>query len=250
MGSVFIGMETSGALRRRFQARGHYTISADILPAEDGSQFPESRDFGPAGGHVMDTVQNVLDYLRKKGRWPDLAVFHPTCTYLTGSAEWAYNDPDFERYPGVGYHQKLKPDTLFGAARRAAREQSLEEVRWIMALEIARKAIENPVGAISTRIRRADQIIQPNQFGDDASKKTCLWLYGLPRLRPTGRAEPRIVDDGRPQLGLFGTGVERWSNQTDNGQNKLSPGEDRWKERSRTFDGIADAMAEQWGCLI
>lgn len=114
---------------------------------------------------------------------------------------------------------------------------------------IERKCIENPVGAMGTRYRSADQIIQPHQFGEDASKKTCLWLTKLRKLRPTGNRAGRLVDDGRPQLGLFGTGVERWSNQTDAGQNRLSPTADRWKKRSETYDGIAEAMAEQWGCL-
>jgi hypothetical protein len=84
--------------------------------------------------------------------------------------------------------------------------------------------------------RKPDQIVQPYWFGDDASKSTCLWLYGLPKLVPTNRVHGRIVD-----------GRERWSNQTDTGQNRLSPSPDRWKIRSKTFQGIADAMAAQWG---
>lgn len=241
---VFIGMETSGALRRRFQALGHYVVSCDILPAEDSAAWDDRE-----GGHIQGDVFEALDDLWANKLWPDLGIFHPTCTYLTNSAEWAFSDPDFERYPGVGYHQKVQLGTLVGAARREAREAALNDVRRIMALPIKRKAIENPRGAIGTAIRKPDQTIQPNQFGDDASKATCLWLQELPKLRPTKRAEGRIVDDGRPQLGLFGTGVERWSNQTDSGQNRLSPGEDRWKDRSRTFPGVADAMAEQWGTI-
>src|SRR5690606_39218207 len=101
------------------------------------------------------------------GWWPDLAIFHPTCTYLTNSAAWAFNDPDFERYPGVGYHQRVKPGTLTGAARRAARKSALDDVRRIISLPIKRKAFENPIGAINTAIRKADQIVQPYQFGDD-----------------------------------------------------------------------------------
>ncbi len=101
-------------------------------------------------------------------------------------------------------------------------------------------ALENPVGCISSRIRKPDQIIQPYEYGEDASKKTCLWLNGLPPLRPTGYYPPRHV---------FGNGKTyfRWANQTDSGQNNLGPSEDRWKERSRTYLGIAAAMADQWG---
>jgi hypothetical protein len=175
--NVFIGMETSGALRRRFRALGHRTHSADLLDSEDAG-----------AGHMVGDVFVALDTLRKSGCWPDLAIFHPTCTYLTGSAAWAFTDGP--------YHQKLKPGTLAGAERRAAREEALDTVRRIMALPIARIAIENPIGAIA----------------------------------------PRYVD-GRP----------RWSNQTDSGQNRLSPSDDRWKNRSRTYPGIADAMAAQWG---
>jgi len=87
-------------------------------------------------------------------------------------------------------------------------------------------------------VRKPDQIIQPHWFGDDASKATCLWLHGVPKLIPTDMVPPRIVK-----------GKKRWANQTDSGQNKLGPSDDRWKERSRTYQGIADAMAAQWGTI-
>jgi hypothetical protein len=244
---VFIGMETSGALRRRFQALGHECYSCDVLPSEDGGEEMSFEEGLPRGRHLVGDVFEALDNMWATDLWPDLAIFHPTCTYLTNAAEWAFADPDFERYPGVGFHQRVQPGTLVGAKRRAAREAALNDVRRLMALPIGRKVIENPKGAIGSAIRPPDQVIQPNQFGDDASKGTCLWLDGLPKLRPTGQAPGRLVDDGRPQLGLFGTGVERWSNQTDGGQNKLAPSADRWKERSRTYPGIAEAMASQWG---
>jgi hypothetical protein len=250
-GIVVIGMETSGELRRRFQAAGHETYSIDILPSEDGGEeMAYSVDRLPLGRHLVGDVFETLDALWADDLWPDLAIFHPECTNLTGAAAWAFEDPDFERWPGVGYHQRVKPGTLTGAARREARDLALEQVRRIIALPIRLKAIENPAGAIGTEIMPASQRIQPNQFGDDASKGTLLWLFGLPKLRPTRHAEPRIVDDGRPQLGLFGTGALRWSNQTDAGQNRLSPGDQRWKDRSRTFPGIADAMVKTWAPLI
>ena len=89
---------------------------------------------------------------------------------------------------------------------------------------------------MSNRYRKPDQIINPYDFGDDASKKTCLWLKNLPSLKPTDYVKPRIID-----------GKRRWSNQTDSGQNRLTPSEDRAKLRSLTYMGIAKAMAEQWG---
>jgi hypothetical protein len=103
---------------------------------------------------------------------------------------------------------------------------------------VPRICIENPVSVISTRIRKPDQTVQPYQFGHDASKRTCLWLKGLAPLvlNPADYVQPRMVA-GRP----------RWANQTDSGQNKLGPSADRWQVRSKTYTGIAQAMAEQWG---
>lgn len=227
---VFIGMETSGRSRKAFQAHGHWVVSCDLLPAQDGAGYSDDE-----GGHIVGDVFATLRELARRGIFFDLAIFHPDCTFLTGSAEWAYGDGP--------YHQKVKPGTLVGAARRAARELSLGTVRGIMALKIPRVAIENPVGCISTRIRRPDQIIQPYEFGDDASKKTCLWLKGLPKLVPTARVPGRIVEWPRGS----GRMVERWSNQTDSGQNNLSPSSNRWADRSDTYPGIAAAMAANWG---
>jgi len=159
----------------------------------------------------------------------DLLIAHPPCTYLTCAAEWAYKEPH-------EINKKLNPENLYGVERKRAREQAIDFVMVLANAPIERIAIENPVGVISSRWRKPDQIIQPWQFGHDASKKTCLWLKNLPLLKPTKTVEPRIVE-GKP----------RWGNQTDSGQNKLPPGKDRWKERSVTYQGIADAMAKQWG---
>jgi hypothetical protein len=167
------------------------------------------------------------------GLW-DLMIAHPDCTYLTNSAAWAYGDGP--------YHQNVKPGTLVGAARRAARVEALDFVRLLLDAPVPRIALENPVGAIGTAIRPATQYIQPYEYGDDASKITGLWLKNLPPLAPTARVPGRIVTHNGKQ-------VERWGNQTDSGQNKLTPSADRWKERARTYQGWADAMAEQWGKL-
>jgi hypothetical protein len=115
-------------------------------------------------------------------------------------------------------------------------DAALDFVRLLMGAPVPRIAIENPVSIISTRIRKPDQIIQPYWFGHDASKRTCLWLKGLPLLQTTEYVEPRIIE-----------GRARWANQTDSGQNKLAPSATRWQERSKTFEGIAAAMAAQWG---
>jgi len=109
----------------------------------------------------------------------------------------------------------------------------LNFVGLLLAAPIAKIALENPISIISSRIRKPDQIIQPWQFGHPESKSTCLWLKNLPKLVPTDILE-------KPVNG-------RWNNQTPSGQNKLGPSEDRWKIRSATYPGIANAMAAQWG---
>lgn len=214
---VLIACEYSGRVRDAFRARGHDAISCDLLPSET------------PGPHHQGDVREVL-----KDNW-DLLIAHPDCTYLTCSAEWAYKDGP--------YHQKVKPGVLVGAARREAREQALDFVRLLMDAPIEKKAIENPRGVISTQIRPASQYIQPFEYGDDASKITGLWLENLPNLIPTNRIKGRLIEWPRGS----GKIVERWANQTDSGQNKLTPSAGRWKERARTYGGWANAMAKQWG---
>ena len=226
---VLIGCESSGAVRDAFLARGHDAWSCDLLPSETpGSHFECDLLDVIGGGVVWSTHSNPYHW--------DLLIAHPPCTYLTNAAAWALQDPDYDRWPGVGYHQRIKPGTLVGAARRAARDDALAFVRALAAAPIPRICIENPMGAARSAIGWPCQTIQPWMFGDDASKATGLSLKGLPPLRHTAYVQPRIVN-GKP----------RWANQTDNGQNRLSPGPDRWKDRSRTYEGIAAAMALQWG---
>jgi len=144
----------------------------------------------------------------------DLMIAHPPCTYLSVS----------------GMHW-----TTRGIRDPKLTEDALQFVQMLMDAPIKHIAIENPVSVISSRIRKPDQIIQPWWFGHDASKKTCLWLKNLPLLMPTNK--------------LDGDNKTRRANQTASGQNKLPPSKDRWKIRSETYQGIADAMAEQWGKL-
>ena len=253
---VFIGMETSGALRRRFQAAGFETYSCDTLPSEDGGEETVySEDSLPLGRHMVGDVFDCLDNMAATDLWPDLAIFHPTCTYHAVSGAWAFGDGP--------YHQKVKPETLVGAARREARSLAEADVERIKALPIKRKIMENPRGTIPTRtsLGKPTQIIQPYQFGDDASKATCLWIWGMGPvpIDPYLFVAPRMVCkrcggimqyDAAHKDGCGFCGAEpglllpRWSNQTDSNQNRLSPGPDRWKERSRTWPGIADAVVE------
>lgn len=232
MKKILIGMETSGQLRKRFRDKGFDAWSVDLLPSVDNSEY-----------HIQGDVFKLLRQTDIK--W-DLGIFHPTCTYLTCSAEWAYKEPNYEKYPGIGYHQKVKQDTLVGNERKAARELAFQDFMDCYCTDKVQKiAVENPIGIVSSWWRKPDQVIQPYMFGDDASKATCLWLKGLPKLVPTNRVSGRIVVDKKT-----GKLVERWSNQTDSGQNRLAPSDDRWSERSKTYDGIADAMVEQWGKFL
>ena len=141
----------------------------------------------------------------------DLMIAHPPCTHLSVSGARHF------------------------AAKRASgvQDEALAFVRLLMSAPIPRICIENPVSIISSRIVPATQTIQPWQFGHPESKATCLWLKGLSKLEPTN------------VLSLPTSG--RWKNQTPTGQNKLGPSTDRWKKRSVTYQGIADAMAAQWG---
>jgi hypothetical protein len=239
--NVFVGMETSGVVRRAFEAKGCVAVSCDLLPSQDGSDVSLSVA-AASGGHVIGDIFDVLDHLRVFGWSPDIGIFHPDCTYLTASAEWAYGDADFTRYPEVGYHQKVAPGTLVGPARRDARTEAVEMVKRIWRLKIKKKCVENPVGYLSSAWMKPTQIIQPNRYGDNASKKTCLWLQDLPALVATAPVRGRFVRKD----GWATRFVERWDNQTDNGQNNLPDTEDRWQKRADTYPGIASAMTEQW----
>ena len=164
---------------------------------------------------------DVRDLLRADLGW-ELMICHPDCTYLCSS----------------GLHWNRRGATVDGVPRQELTEQALDFVRMLLAAPVPRIALENPVGCISTRIRPPDQYSQPFEYGHDASKKTGLWLKNLPCLEPTSYVEPRWIE-GKP----------RWGNQTDSGQNKLPPSENRWMDRSRTYTGWAEAMADQWGTL-
>jgi hypothetical protein len=194
---VLVACEYSGRVRDAFLKRGHDAVSCDILPTDS------------PGPHIQGDVLAALDQ-----GW-DLMIAHPPCTYLSSS----------------GMHWTT----------RGLRDPQLTEdaASFFLALwnaNIPMIAVENPVGVMSKRLRKPDQYIQPYEYGEDASKKTCLWLKNLPKLKPTELIEPRIIG-----------GKKRWANQTDSGQNKLGPSENRAKIRSATYQGWADAMAEQWG---
>lgn len=140
----------------------------------------------------------------------DLVVFHPPCTHLAVSGARWFKDKQVEQ------------------------KEALDFVRLLMSADIPKIAIENPVSIISTHIRKPDQIVQPYMFGDPHTKTTCLWLKNLPLLQPTN-----IVSKGKRHITKSGKSLPEWYN--------LPPSEDRAEIRSKTFEGFARAMSEQWG---
>ena len=190
--NVLVACEFSGIVRTAFRNRGHNAWSCDLEPPEDNSEF-----------HIKDDVLKHLGH-----NW-DLMIAHPPCTYLASS----------------GLHWNIRVN-----GRQQKTDEAIKFVKELLEAPINKIALENPIGCISTRLRKPDQIIQPWQFGEDASKSTCFWLKNLPYLQPTNI--------------LIRT---RYANQTPTGQNKLGPSPTRAKERSRTYPGIAEAIAEQWG---
>ncbi len=185
---VLVACESSGTVREAFRKRGHDAWSCDLLPADDGSPH-----------HIQgDCVPEI-----RRG-W-DLVIAHPPCTHLASSgARWfAAKRADGRQRAGI---------SLFLSIASACIDRA---PRW---------AIENPIGIMSSKWCKPDQIIQPWQFGHGETKATCLWLYNLPLLKPTN-----IVPGREARI------------------HKMPPSPTRWKERSKTYQGIADAMAEQWG---
>ena len=221
MSRVLIACERFGVIRDAFIKAGHDAMSCDLV------------DTAVPGPHYTGDVRGILD-----DGW-DLMIAHPDCTYLCSSGlHWNH------RVPG----------------RAQLTEEALDFVRLLMAAPISRIAIENPMGRIGTAIRKADQTIQPYEFGDNASKRTGLWLKNLPLLKPTGFVEPRLVCQDCKSVFAYGHHkclkcgshhyLPRWDNQTDSGQNKLGPSDDRAMLRAKTYQGWADAMADQWGRIL
>ena len=204
---ILVACEYSGRVRDAFVQLGHDAISADLLPSEGNPMNP----------HALGDVRPLLDQ-----KW-DMIIAFPPCTYLTSAALWR-NLP------------KHDPS----GQREAKTKEALQFVRHIMSANAEQILVENPVGCIGTQIRKADQSVQPWQFGHPESKRTCLWLNNLPLLQSTNVLT--IKDHGHQNE----AGKWYWQNQTPSGQNRLAPSADRWKKRSLTYQGIADAIATQY----
>lgn len=181
---VLVACEFSGVVRDAFARRGHHAVSCDLLPSNSSR-----------GEHIQG---DALKAMRSR-RW-DLMIAHPPCTYLAVSGARWFKD------------------------RKREQDLALAFVWSLMDADIPHIAVENPVSVISSRIRKPDQIIQPWMFGHGETKATCLWLKGLPLLKPT-----KIVEGREARV------------------HRMPRSADRGRLRSITLQGVADAMAEQWG---
>lgn len=211
---VVIGCERSGAVRDAFAANGHLAISVDLERAEVNH-----------GRHV---VADVVDYLNRfDDGMIDFLGLHPECTRLCVSGNHVYAEG------------KPKHDLRLA-------QVAWVDALWTLAVRKARRVyLENPVGVLPSlsRVLPKPVYIQPYDFGENASKKTALFLHNLPPLISTGRRPGRLVEWPRGS----GKSVERWANQIDSGQSFLgSKNKNRWMDRSRTCVGVSAAMADQW----
>lgn len=203
---VLIACEESQTVAKEFRRLGHEAYSCDVEECSGGR--PEI--------HLKVDALEML-----KMRW-DMIIAHPPCTFLTVTGNRWFN-----------------VDKYGDEARKRERERETA-IAFFMAFvdaDCPRIAVENPVGIMSTRFRKPDQIVQPYQFGDPFEKKTCLWLKGLPKLIPQNEVPP-------PERVYFKSGrsMPKWYAEAWN-----LPKEERARLRSKTFPGIARAMAEQWG---
>lgn len=217
---VLIACEESQIVCKAFRERGHEAYSCDIQEPSGG--HPEWHIHGDAIAALDGGIITTMDGKQHNvGKW-DLLIAHPPCTYLTVTGNRWFNE---ERY---------------GDKARQRKELRNEAAIFFMSFinaDVDKIAVENPIGYMSTVYQKPSQIIHPYMFGDPARKATCLWLKGLPKLTPTDIVEPVVIHYQN------GNGTDNpWHMDT----LKLPPNE-RAKARSKTFPGIAAAMAEQWG---
>jgi hypothetical protein len=198
---ILVGCEESQAVTIELRKLGHEAFSCDLQESSGG--YPE--------WHLKMDVFKAIDLYN----W-DMGIFFPDCTFLTVSANKWYKD-----------QPKRKSGALVGAERREAREKAIEFFMKLYNCEIPKVAIENPIGVMSSRFRKPDQVLQPWMFGHGETKATCLWLKNLPKLEPTN------IVDGRYQR-----------------MHLLPKTKDRAKLRSKTYLGIANALAVQFVAFV
>lgn len=229
---ILVACEESQAVTKALRKLGHEAYSCDLLPASGG--HPEWH-FNYDVFEVINENGGVLqngDTVSCESSW-EMMIAHPPCTYLAVSgARWMYHPDDAHLPTSERREHPRFPN------RRLYQLDAIEFVKKLWETNIPRIAIENPIGVLSTKWRKPDQIVHPYHFGDEASKATCLWLKGLPLLEPT-----KIVDKGeRVQLNS-GKSLPKWYSDA---LTQAKNPEERRTLRSKTFQGFADAMATQW----
>ena len=202
---VLVACEFSGVVRNAFREKGCDAWSCDILPNEDNSQY-----------HIQGDVLNHLN----EG-W-DLMIAHPPCTYLSNAGIAWFNEEK--------YGEKAKQ-------RKMLRLDAMDFVMKLYESGIDKICIENPTGYLNSHWRKPDQVIQPYYFGDNESKRTCLWFKNLPPLKHTDVVKPKIY-------AYYKRGRKKGQPMYGNSYMKFS--KDRGHIRSITFQGMANAMANQW----
>ena len=219
--NVLVACEESQEVCKAFREKGHNAFSCDIKPCTGGN--PEWHIFG----NVRPLIGTDNEFLTADGkkhnvkRW-DLIIAHPPCTYLSVAGNRWFNVERFGNEARTRWNKRIIDGFFF--------------MEFINA-DCERIAVENPVGVMNRIYRKPDQIIHPYMFGDPYAKRTCLWLKNLPPLVPTNILE-------RPPEG--------WQNQSFDPTGKNRGFGSKFRDpavRSKTFPGIAEAMAEQWGCL-
>lgn len=209
---ILVACEESQAVTKAFRKKGHEAYSCDILDCSGG--HPE--------WHIKGDVLKIIN-----DGW-DMIIAFPTCTYLTVTANKWFKD-----------QEPRKSGALVGEERREAREHAVKFFMKLSNADCEKIVIENPVGVMSTRWRKPDQIICPSMFGHKEPKKTCLWLKGVPILNATKIVEKEYT------ITKSGKNMATWYYYAE----KTKGQKGRAKIRSKTFQGIADAMADQWGYL-
>lgn len=211
---ILVGCEFSATVRDTFAARGHDVMSCDVLPSDN-----------PNGQHYQGDVRDILT-----DGW-HMAIMHPPCTYIAACQLWRCLPKHAAQHPG----------------RAAKQVEALQFVRDLGEAPIEQMCVENPKSCIGTAgvlPGFISQMVQPNEFGHDYAKETFLWLRGLAELVK----DPALFVPGRDAINNAGNPVKRWANQCDgSGADSRGPSADRGHERSRFFQGIADAMADSWG---
>ncbi|MCA1967336.1 MAG: hypothetical protein LDL23_11915 [Flavobacterium sp.] len=229
---VLVACEESQAVTKELRKLGHEAYSCDLLECSGG--HPEWH-FNHDVFEVIENKGGITQNGKKvkiKGNW-DLMIAHPPCTFLAVSgARWYYHPEDKD----LPFDQR-RPHPRF-PDRAKDREEALEFFIKLLEAPIDKIAVENPVGIVSTRYKKPDQTVHPWMFGDEASKATCLWLKNLPLLEPTS-----IVGKGERVVLSSGKSLPKWYSDA---LTLSKSSAERRTMRSKTFEGLARAMAEQW----